>query len=37
MRGTTSEFPGLSFDELDRDFVGAVDGTEVFSTEHLGG
>ena len=37
MSGTTSEFPGASFDELDGDFVGTVDGTEVFSTERLGG
>lgn len=37
MSGTTSEFPGLSFNELDGDFVGTVDGTEVFSTERLGG
>jgi hypothetical protein len=37
MTGTTSEFPGVSFDELDGDFVGTVDGTEVFSTERLGG
>lgn len=37
LSGTTSEFPGASFDELDGDFVGTVDGTEVFSTERLGG
>ena len=37
MSGTTSEFPGVSFDELDGDFVGTVDGAEVFSTERLGG
>ena len=37
LTGTTSEFPGASFDELDGDFVGTVDGTEVFSTERLGG
>lgn len=37
MSGTTSELPGVSFDELDGDFVGTVDGTEVFSTERLGG
>jgi len=37
LSGTTAEFPGVSFDELDGDFVGSVDGTEVFSTERLGG
>jgi len=37
LSGTSSEFPGVSFDELDGDFVGSVDGTEVFSTERLGG
>lgn len=37
MSGTTSEFPGVSFNELDGDFVGTVDGTEVFTTERLGG
>jgi FlaG/FlaF family flagellin (archaellin) len=37
MTGTTSEFPGASFNELDGDFVGTVDGAEVFSTERLGG
>lgn len=37
LTGTTSEFPGASFDELDGDFVGTVDGDEVFSTERLGG
>jgi len=37
MTGTTSEFPGASFNELDGDFVGTVDGTEVFRTERLGG
>lgn len=37
LTGTTSEFPGASFDELDGDFVGTVDGSEVFSTERLGG
>ena len=36
MTGTTSEFPGVSFDELDGDFVGTVDGTQVFATERLG-
>ncbi len=34
--GTTSEFPGVSFNELDGDFVGVVDGVEVFSTDRLG-
>ncbi len=37
LSGTTSELPGMSFDELDGDFTGSVDGTEVFSTERLGG
>lgn len=37
LTGTTAEVPGASFDELDGDFVGSVDGTEVFSTERLGG
>jgi len=37
MTGTSSEFPGVSFNELDGDFVGTVDGTEVFTTERLGG
>ena len=37
MTGATSEFPGASINELDGDFVGTVDGTEVFSTERLGG
>lgn len=37
MTGTTSEFPGASIDELDGDFVGTVDGAEVFRTERLGG
>lgn len=37
MTGTTSEIPGASFNELDGDFVGTVDGTEVFRTERLGG
>lgn len=37
LTGTTSELPGLSVTELDGDFVGTVDGTEVFQTERLGG
>lgn len=37
MTGMTSEFPGASFNELDGDFAGTVDGTEVFRTERLGG
>lgn len=37
MTGTTSEVPGASFTELDGDFVGTVDGAEVFTTERLGG
>jgi hypothetical protein len=37
LTGTTAELPGLSFDELNGDFVGTVDGEEVFTTERLGG
>ena len=37
MTGTTSELPGASITELDGDFVGTVDGAEVFRTERLGG
>lgn len=37
LTGTTSELPGLSITELDGDFVGTVDGTEVFQSERLGG
>lgn len=37
LTGTTAEFPGVSIDELDGDFVGTVDGNEVFTTERLGG
>lgn len=37
LSGTTSELPGVSFDELDGDFVGTVDGENVFTTERLGG
>jgi hypothetical protein len=37
LTGTTAELPGLSFNELDGDFVGVVDGIEVFTTERLGG
>ncbi len=37
LTGTTSEFPGASFDELDGSFVGSVDGDEVFSVQRLGG
>jgi hypothetical protein len=36
LTGTTSEFPGASFDELDGSFIGTVDGDEVFSVERLG-
>lgn len=37
MTGTTSELPGTSITELDGNFVGTVDGDEVFRTERLGG
>jgi hypothetical protein len=36
MEGVTSEFPGLSINELDGSYVGTVDGDEVFTTERLG-
>jgi len=34
--GTTSELPGISLTELAGDFVGTVDGDEVFQTDRLG-
>lgn len=36
VQGTTNEIPGLSINELDGEFVGTVDGEEVFSTGRLG-
>lgn len=36
MRGTTDEFPGASFNELQGEFVGVVDDTEVFRVVTLG-
>jgi hypothetical protein len=37
LTGTTDELPGASVVALDGQFTGAVDGTTVFSTQHLGG
>lgn len=37
LTGTTSEMPGASVTMLEGQFSGAVDGTEVFSTQELGG
>jgi outer membrane murein-binding lipoprotein Lpp len=37
LTGTTNEIPGASVVSLDGDFTGAVDGTEVFTTQRLGG
>jgi hypothetical protein len=37
LTGTTNELPGASVVALDGQFTGAVDGTTVFTTEHLGG
>jgi outer membrane murein-binding lipoprotein Lpp len=37
LTGTTSEIPGASVVTLDGEFVGTVDGEEVFNTERLGG
>jgi hypothetical protein len=37
LTGRTSEIPGASVVTLDGDFVGTVDGEEVFTTERLGG
>lgn len=36
LTGTTSETPGASATELEGDFTGTVDGTEVFTTDTLG-
>ena len=37
LSGTTSELPGASVVELKGSFVGTVDGTQVFTTQSLGG
>jgi len=37
LAGTTTEIPGASLSELEGDFVGTVDGGEVFTTDRLGG
>jgi hypothetical protein len=37
LTGTTNEIPGASVVALAGDFVGTVDGAEVFTTERLGG
>jgi hypothetical protein len=37
LTGTTNEIPGASVVTLDGDFVGTVDGAEVFTTQRLGG
>ena len=37
LEGETSEVPGASITELEGNFVGSVDGTEVFTTQKLGG
>lgn len=37
LTGSTSEIPGASVVSLEGDFVGTVDGAEVFSTGQLGG
>jgi hypothetical protein len=37
LTGTTSEIPGASVVTLDGEFIGTVDGEEVFNTERLGG
>ena len=37
LTGTTNEVPGASVVTLDGQFTGSVDGTEVFTTERLGG
>ena len=36
LTGTTAEFPGESLTELEGDFIGSVDGEEVFRTDTLG-
>ena len=37
LTGTTNEIPGASVVALDGKFTGTVDGTSVFTTQHLGG
>jgi hypothetical protein len=37
LTGTTNEIPGASVVTLDGQFVGTVDGQEVFTTQRLGG
>ncbi|MET0459430.1 MAG: hypothetical protein ABW195_09285, partial [Ilumatobacteraceae bacterium] len=37
LTGSTTEVPGASVTSLEGDFAGAVDGTEVFTTQTLGG
>ncbi len=37
LTGATSEIPGASVVSLDGSFIGTVDGTEVFTTQRLGG
>lgn len=37
LTGTTNEIPGASVVALDGQFTGTVDGTNVFTTQHLGG
>jgi hypothetical protein len=37
LEGTTDEVPGVSVTELDGNFVGTVDGQQVFQTAKLGG
>jgi hypothetical protein len=37
LTGTTSEIPGESATELEGDFVGTADGSEVFTVDTLGG
>lgn len=37
LTGTTSEIPGASATQLEGQFVGMVDGKQVFSTDKLGG
>jgi hypothetical protein len=37
LKGTTDEIPGASIVSLKGQFVGAVNGNQVFSVDHLGG
>jgi hypothetical protein len=37
LTGATTEVPGASVTSLEGDFVGTVDGAEVFTTQTLGG